>query len=70
MTKDQLQEWKTHPHTKEILDLIDSYIVRAKDRLPIIIYQNFDSTAMANAEAKGLIDGMKNIYAAIEEAAE
>ena len=71
LTKEDLQEWKSHPVTQQIFEEIDKAVIELK--LESVVRDTCDQTAMQAARNEGVIEGaslLKEAYEVLEEAAE
>ena len=71
LTKQDLQDWNSHPVTKLIFKEILLQVLAVKDES--VVRDTCDQTAMQAARNEGLIEGaslLKEAYEVLEEAAE
>lgn len=65
MDQDLVQEWKTHPVTKEIITRLKQKITSLNN--PHIIFQSVDETALRNAHMIGILEGLSETFDIIAE---
>ena len=71
LTKQDLQDWNSHPVTKLIFKEILAQVLAVKDES--VVRDTCDQTAMQAARNEGLIEGaslLKEAYEVLDEAAE
>ena len=71
LTKQDLQDWNSHPVTKQIFKEIHEQVLAVKDES--VVKDTCDQTAMQAARNEGVIEGaslLKEAYEIIEEASE
>jgi hypothetical protein len=69
ITKQDLQDWNSHPVTKQIFKEVHDQILAIKDES--VVKETCDQTAMQAARNEGVIEGanlLKEAYEVLEEA--
>lgn len=71
LTKQDLQDWNSHPVTKQIFKEIHDQVLAVKEES--VVRDTCDQTAMQASRNEGVIEGanlLKEVYEVLEEATE